>query len=329
MPLTNYPNGLSSFGIPVLPTAGLIFTGKAFFVDAVTGSNGNNGKSVKKAFATLSKAHSAMTAGKNDVVYIIGNGAMSGTTRESETLVWSKNACHIIGIAAPTRVAQRARMSWTSGVSDQTLVTFSADGCVVANTHFVQDHDTGEANTCIAMTGQRNYFVNCHIAGGGHITGAAHASATSLTLVGDGENTFENCTLGLDTITSGAGANAVVAFSSAAVRNQFINCDFLKMAGSSGGLFLTANVLGTLDRFTTFQSCRFINAVASQAETIDAAIAIHEYAGGMIILDNCALIGTSNWVAADSTNVWLYGASPGETSGGNLNTGMAHTFDLE
>lgn len=115
MPLTNFPNGVSSFGQPVLPGSfGVPFTGDVWFVDPVNGSDGNNGQSPTRAFATLYKAHAAATSGNNDVVYLIGNGAASGTARLSlanaqtvdstvttGTLVWSKSAVHLIGIAAP------------------------------------------------------------------------------------------------------------------------------------------------------------------------------------------------------------------------------------
>ena len=62
-------------------------TGKWFFVDPVNGLDGNPGTSpaAGKAFATLYAAHAAMTAGKNDVCVLIGNGAASGTTTTTTT----------------------------------------------------------------------------------------------------------------------------------------------------------------------------------------------------------------------------------------------------
>src|SRR5690349_8733817 len=121
MTLTNFPNGITSFGVPVIGgIGGLPLTGTWFFVDPANGSDSFDGLSPSSAFATLYMAHSRMTAGKNDVCYLIGNGSTTATARLSTalaqsvdssvtagTLVWSKNACHLIGETAPTKVAQR------------------------------------------------------------------------------------------------------------------------------------------------------------------------------------------------------------------------------
>lgn len=79
MALTNFPHGLSSFGIPVLPPLGSITTGSVFFVDSATGSNGNTGKSPSKAFATLDYAIGRCTANKGDVIYVMPNHAETVT----------------------------------------------------------------------------------------------------------------------------------------------------------------------------------------------------------------------------------------------------------
>ena len=72
--LTNFPNGISSFGVAQLAGSGIPFTGQPFFVDPVNGIDGNSGKSVDRALKTLSRAHDLMTDGANDVAYLIGNG---------------------------------------------------------------------------------------------------------------------------------------------------------------------------------------------------------------------------------------------------------------
>lgn len=70
MGYTNFPNGLTSFGIP-LPTSGDIsFFGKVWFVNTVTGSDGNKGRSPDDAFATMAKALTVV--GSNDTIEFIG-----------------------------------------------------------------------------------------------------------------------------------------------------------------------------------------------------------------------------------------------------------------
>ena len=69
MPITNFPNGLTSFGIPLFGSARFSNPWSThYFVDGDEGSDGNNGKSPQKAFATIQKAVTAATGG--DVIYI-------------------------------------------------------------------------------------------------------------------------------------------------------------------------------------------------------------------------------------------------------------------
>ena len=66
MSLTNFPNGVSSFGVPVIGQ-GSVF-GDTWFVDVTNGSDGNSGKEAGLAFATIIKAISF--AGDNDTVLV-------------------------------------------------------------------------------------------------------------------------------------------------------------------------------------------------------------------------------------------------------------------
>lgn len=69
---TNFTNGVSSYGVPVLPGKGFT-TGKVFFVDAATGLDGNNGKSKDRPLATLNAAIAKCTANKGDIIYLMPN----------------------------------------------------------------------------------------------------------------------------------------------------------------------------------------------------------------------------------------------------------------
>jgi hypothetical protein len=227
MPLTNFPNGISSFGIPVLGS-GIPFTGKYFFVDPEHGSDGNSGLSPKKALKTLYKAHALCTAGNNDVVYLIGNGGTTATARLSKanavlvdptattgTLTWSKNATHLIGITAPT-VNGRARIAPTT---TETITTFgsgsmivvSAAGCLFSNISAYQGFATGGASEiCWEDSGGRNSYINCTIQGMGDAGSAATATGRSLKIsAANGECTFRGCEIGLDTVIRSNGASEI------------------------------------------------------------------------------------------------------------------------
>jgi len=159
MTLTNFPNGISSFGIPVLGGAMLPFTGNVLhFVNAITGL-GRRRRQRSQPFRTLAYAYSRCTSGNNDVIYIVGNGGTTGTQRLSSTLTWAKNATHLIGITAPTGIGQRARISTATGATANVspLVDVTASGCLFANFSLFQG--VGEASTDEQLwreSGQRN-----------------------------------------------------------------------------------------------------------------------------------------------------------------------------
>ncbi len=110
MGLTHFPNGVSSFG-HVMAGNGIPIgqgNGQSFFCDPANGSDGNLGTSPDKALASLSRAHTMMTAGQGDVVYLYSNGQASGSARQSATLTWSKDNTHIVGVCAPVHISQRS-----------------------------------------------------------------------------------------------------------------------------------------------------------------------------------------------------------------------------
>jgi hypothetical protein len=205
------------------------------------------------------------------------------------------------------------------------LITVSGDGCLFANIHAFHGFDDASAQICLNVTGQRNVFHDCHFAGMGHATAGDDAGGSSVSLTGNGENTFLGGVIGLDTVARST-TNAEIDLKSAAVRNRFLGVDIITFADNAGHLFVKADTAGDLDRFTIFRDCRFINAVSSTATTMTAAMDIDASAGGMIMIDDCALVGATDWTAADAANVFIYG--PGMGTSGNLNTGIAHTIDV-
>lgn len=73
MGITAFPNGVSSFGSvltsPLFP--GLATrVGRHFFVDAVNGNNGRNGRSPDRAFATVQAGVDAATDGNGDTIWV-------------------------------------------------------------------------------------------------------------------------------------------------------------------------------------------------------------------------------------------------------------------
>jgi hypothetical protein len=334
MALTNFPNGVTSFGVPIIGgIGGIPLTGTWYFVDPANGSDGFDGLSPQSAFKTLYRGHASATAGKNDVVVLIGDGSTTGTARLSTalaasvtssattgTLTWSKNATHLIGVTAPTMAASRARIAPPSGVYTQStfgsgnFVVVSATGCIFQNFSVFNGFSTG-GNSQIAWTdsGGRNYYSNIQFGGAGDAASAQSTSSRSLLVTGTtGENQFVNCTIGLDTVAKTV-ANASLELAGGTPRNVFKNCLF-PMVGAAGSLFVITSAASAIDRFQLFQDCTFINDIGSGGTALTVGISMAASAGGVLVIKNCTLLGgntSTNWGdAAALTQIWVDGGPP-------------------
>ena len=338
MALTNFPNGITSFGVPVIGGInGIPLTGTWYFVNPAAGSDGNEGTSPESPFQTIYRAYAAATAGNNDVIVLIGNGSTSGTARMSTalaqtitpsattgTLTWAKNATHLIGVTAPTGVSNRARFAPPTGT--YTAATFgnsgnmfnvTASGCIFANFSVFNGFSTG-VNGQIAWieNGGRNYYENIQFGGFGDSASAQGANSRALKVMGAGENTFVGCTVGLDTVTRTV-ANANLEFASATPRNKFINCDFPVLTSSATTLAIVGTGAGAIDRWNKFQNCLFYNAVDSTGTTISAVASLNAAAGGSLVFNNCTAAGATKWGDAGAlANSYVDNAPPTAATSG-------------
>ena len=287
---------------------------KTFFVDPVNGANGNDGTSPKRAFASLYKAHAAMTAGQNDVCYLIGTGAAAGSQRLSlanaqavdstattGTLTWSKNACHLIGIAAPGSNA-RARIATPTGTYTEAtfnalpFITVSAAGCYFANLATFQQFSTGaDGEINFNITGSYNLFNNVLMGGMASTLAAQGAASRVLKIATGGENTFVNCQIGVDTVTRSA-TNANIEFASGTARNRFIDCVLPIMTDDATALAILGTGVACMDRYQLFTNCWFINAIKSTSSQMDVAASLTSASsGGMLVFANCNSVGITKW----------------------------------
>jgi hypothetical protein len=292
---------------------------KTFFVDPVNGSDGNDGHAPSRAFASLYRAHFMMTSGNNDVCYLIGNGATSGTARLSlanalaaqgssetpattGTLTWSKSACHLIGITAPTSISQRCRIAppttgtRSSVFNSGNFIVVSGQGCYFSNFEAYCGFATGDVNQ-IAWTdsGGRNCYSNIHFAGMGDSQSAADAGSSSLLISGtNGENTFMGCTIGINTQPRGA-ASAELIFAGGSPRNRFESCIF-DTNSSAGTNFWVSMLGGTVGDYAFFRNCFFANPVINGATVLAEGFATSASGSpdGYALLQNCGWYGATS-----------------------------------
>ena len=320
MTLTNFPNGLSSFGVPVLGGLPIPFTGNYYFVDAISGADGNEG-SADSPLATLATAYGRCTSGNNDVVFLVGNGLATGTQRISAQIAWAKNATHLIGITAPNGINNRARISHAStapATAFTPMVLVTGSGCYFANFSIFEGFAEATAVVTWEDQGNRNCYSGVSIQGMGNAGFSDDAAGSAdLLLTGGGEHLFQGCTIGLDTVARGA-ANANVRFRSQVARVTFDNCTFLCDAGAATPLFIDANAANSLNRWAMFKNCDFLNGLNYGGATVlTAAVSFSASQNGTIFLNKCSKAGTTDWTATDTGTVRLGNmpATSGDTGG--------------
>jgi len=265
-----------------------------YIVDPANGNDSNPGDRFEKPLASIEAAFALCTTNQHDVVlYVAG----SSGNNLAAAVDWSKNYTHLIGLCAPTRAAQRARIFQTSTLTGASpLLTVSGSGCIFKDFYIFQGVDDATSLINVSVTGGRNYFENVHFAGGGHATQAVNGGA-SLKLDGAEENLFKNCTIGVDTIAAGTGM-AGILFDGEAHRNVFEDCMVTMYAGHAGAIFAEIVDATGIDRYTIFRRCIFSN-TASTAMTQAFAIPAGMGAPRRIYLMDCAMHGATDWDGND------------------------------
>jgi hypothetical protein len=314
---TNFPNGLESYGMPLLGGGGTLpkmgGSGTVFFVDPANGNDENSGKRPDDALDTVGQAYSMCTDKQGDVIYYLNDGNTSGSSREATIpITWSKDNTHLVGLCSPTMVSQRCRITPVVGgaLTANPVISLTGHGCVIANVAIQHWGSTDSiASRGLDVTGNRNVIYNCHIAGICH----AHAGdeAAEDLRVNGSENLFERCTVGLDTIARGANnASANVRFGDGssnymATRNVFKDCIFPMYADDTEPVFIKYTGAFDVQRWNLFQGCTFVNTGTSTAA---AAVSWPGLVAGILLLKDCAFYGMTDVTAADNSNVLLQGS---------------------
>lgn len=296
--------------------ASVQWPGNVYYVDPSQASNGVG--TIDSPYNSLPSAYARAVAGNNDIVVLVGNGATSASARLTETLTWAKNATHLVGVTAPVMEAQRARITTltTQTTNINPLIAVSASGCIFDN--FSTFQGVGEAATdeqLINITGSRNYFGNVQFGGMGHANGAARAGSYCILLSGGGENFFQGCSVGLETIQRSA-ANANVRVRSGAQRNQFWDCEFVMAASQTSPLYLDVNASNALNGSTfVLNRCLLRNLInISGAATPAVALTVAADANGTIYIANSKAQAT-DWSAASTLVQLANGAADAQTGG--------------
>lgn len=278
--------------------------GNNFFVNETTGSDSNPGTAAEP-FATLAAAQAAATANNGDTVFLMG------TVHVTATVLWAKNGVNLIGLLAGSD-NDRSRISSSGSTVFTPMVNVTAQGCLIKDIGTFYGYANASAQVCWTDTGGRNKYDNVQFLGGGNVTAAAQAGCRSLTVGGNGENEFLDCTFGLDTVARATNPNATLEFLGGTQRNKFIRPVFQMYSSLATNVHVKA-AAGAVDRSQYFYDPIFANAVDSGATGLNADVLWDVAAGGnLIIAGNGISVGATAIAVAGP--VYVNGAVPVATT---------------
>ena len=278
--------------------------GTWFFVDPTSGAATNDGLTAYTPFASLATAYAACTSGAGDGIALLSPGTTTAgfTSYLTAAITWSKWNITVVGVCAPTRFSQRARIS-TQAEDLANLITVSGSNNSFYNFSLYNGGTTGAG--CIKVTGDRNYFENVHMMGGMGMT-TPTITDYDLLIAGGDENTFVNCVFGNDTFDKSDIAGAEVFFDDGAMRNRFYGCEFIsfRSAGTTAGMIGLVGAGDSITRTVLFDNCIF-QMYRDGAVTSEATVVIGTAPNnGFLIFKDCLRHGFTDWGAAASARVF-------------------------
>lgn len=154
MGLTNFPNGVSSFGIPLLgSSAGLpVSTGNYYYVDSSTGANQVGLGTRETPFSTIDYAIGQCTANKGDVILVMPGHTETITGAGGITLDIA--GVSVIGLG---NGALRPTITYTTASTGTFAIT--AANCLVKNLIFNANY--ADVATAVIVSGINNRIEGC------------------------------------------------------------------------------------------------------------------------------------------------------------------------
>lgn len=289
--MDNFAQGIASFGVP-LPAGGIpVTTGKYIFVNADSGSDGNDGLSADNPVKTVAHAYSLARTNKDDVILLSTYADHTITAM----LPVAKNRVHFASMDVYGRLyGQGAKI--VMGVTTDVTDVFAFKNTGTRNTFtgikFINNNTLTQNVAAFGEGGEYSTFRNCEMYDSTRLNSDTHAE---MVLNGDSAQFF-SCTFGsLADAVSGDKVRPAILLTAGTVAAGkvsrdvlFDNCRFWKQAGGT----TTSMVKGgatDVERVMEFHDCQFVANPLGSAPAV--AINVATLTVGMIILtgDTCAI----------------------------------------
>jgi len=318
MGLTNYPNGISSMGIPVINgvPAGLT---KCFFVDYGNGSDGVGKKanSASRPWKTLAYAYTQVTTNKNEGIALMGNSTHTLTGM----LTVAKNRVHIFGYDPGGRsYGQNAKISLgvTTAAADTATIRNTGVRNSFSNVKIMNSNTKAEALHAFEDGGEYTVVDSCEIYKSSLLT----TDLTAEMLCNGDSSQYINCTFGDLVNERGASGkerpnvklDRTTIAGKVARDVTFINCTFLHKAAHVDACFVYGKNATDVERRMLFINPVFWNCVLATADPADCVNFGAAQTTGDVLLVNPASVNCTA-VAGASLNVYVQNAPDGTTAG--------------
>jgi len=313
--LTNFPNGVSSFGVPTMGMGGIpVTSGTYFFVNSDIGSDGNDGLSMESPLKTVEAAYALMTTDKWDVCVLMGASQHS----LSAMLTVAKNRCLFVGLdggGRQTGHGARLVMTTTGVATDIAAVKVTGVRNSFTNIKIESTSETAESLYALIDAGEYTRWANCSFS---KLTDLDQATASDVVFAGD-STTWINCEFGAATVKATAARPVCIIDKSLAgsvgmMDNNFFQCNFVSYTSSASRNFI--NLVANQDgqRYSMFRSCAFINwdiIGTGTTMTYGINVADGQTQKYLIFDQNCVFVGCTS-VTNDTSNdgVMLTASSP-------------------
>lgn len=300
----------------------LVWMGGNLVYVAPSGSDSNYGNS-DSPVASLEEAYGRLRDGFNDAIVLapdfltgLSDAAASCTIRVNAAFSWNKSATHLIGLSpsiADIFISPRARLAPTSttvAFANFFTIPLAVTGCLFRGIQWFHDFATDTTSqVAVTVTGCRNVFQRCHFAGGNNDdAGNRSLLLTSGASGNKGENLFEDCTIGIDTVDRAQASGLLGLAGTQVPRNWFRRCLFLSRATGANPRMILAGSQA-IDRFIMFEECTFIN----HGTALTSLMTLNASQNGPVLMTNCARYNCGNF--GDTANTLITGPVTVNTAG--------------
>jgi hypothetical protein len=253
--------------------------GDWYYVDPENGSSAAGGKTPESALSNLKEAYDLCTSGDGDGIVLFSSGTTTANTTSylTQELDWTKHGITVVGVAAPTRMFGRARVS-NKQITTGSLTTLSFTNSGTAD--YISDSASGFLTAGFEVGQMIDVVANSGTNDGQYTISAVTAGKMTLS-ASDSLSTESAATAGATTITSynlnlinvsgdnnafynvhfgnfSSNENALGCVEISGSRNYFGNCHMIGAGHATPGAVATAYDLklnGAEE--ATFEACTF------------------------------------------------------------------------